>query len=88
MVENTRLSRELGHLHIPDGLMVSAAEAESLPGNRVIVMTTGSQGESSSGLVRMSRDQHREITIREDDTIILSANTIPGNEVGVERFDQ
>lgn len=83
MVENTKLSRELGHLRIPDGLMVSAAEAESLPGNRVIIMTTGSQGEPSSGLVRMSRDQHREITIREDDTIILSANTIPGNEVGV-----
>jgi ribonuclease J len=83
MVENTRLSRELGHLHIADDLMISAAEAESLPGNRVIILTTGSQGEPSSGLVRMSRDQHREISIREDDLIILSANTIPGNEVGV-----
>ncbi len=83
MVENTKLARELGHLHIPDGLMISAAEAESLPGNRVLVMTTGSQGEPSSGLVRMSRDQHREMNIREDDTIILSANTIPGNEVPV-----
>ncbi len=83
MVENTKLARELGHLRIPDGLMISAAEAESLPERRVIVMTTGSQGEPSSGLVRMSRDQHREISIREDDTIILSANTIPGNEVAV-----
>lgn len=83
MIENTKLARELGHLHIPDGLMVSAAEAESMPGSRVIIMTTGSQGEPSSGLVRMSRDQHREISIREDDTIVLSANTIPGNEVGV-----
>lgn len=83
MIENTKLARELGHLRIADDLMVSAAQAESLPGSRVLVMTTGSQGEPSSGLVRMSRDQHREISIREDDTIILSANTIPGNEVGV-----
>lgn len=83
MVENTKLARELGHLRIPDSLMVSAAQAESLPGNRVIVMTTGSQGEPSSGLVRMSHDQHRELSIREDDMIVLSANTIPGNEVPV-----
>ncbi len=83
MVENTKLSRELGHLRISNDLMISAAEAESLPGHKVIIMTTGSQGEPSSGLVRMSRDQHREVSIREDDTIILSANTIPGNEVPV-----
>ncbi|MDA0231881.1 MAG: ribonuclease J [Chloroflexi bacterium] len=83
MVDNTKLARELGHLRIADNLMISPAQAESMPGNRIIVLTTGSQGEPSSGLVRMSRDQHREINIREDDTIILSANTIPGNEVGV-----
>jgi ribonuclease J len=83
MIENTRLARELGHLRIPADLIISAAQAESLPGNRVIIMTTGSQGEPSSGLVRMSRDEHREVSIREDDTIILSANTIPGNEVAV-----
>ncbi len=83
MIENTKLARELGHLAIADGILVSVAEAESLTDNRVIIMTTGSQGEPSSGLVRMSRDQHREVSIREDDTIILSANTIPGNEVAV-----
>jgi ribonuclease J len=83
MIENTKLARELGHLRVADDLIISVAQAESLPGNKVIVMTTGSQGEASSGLVRMSKDQHRDINIREDDTIILSANTIPGNEVGV-----
>lgn len=83
MIENTRLARELGHLRIPDGMVITPAQADSLPGSRVIIMTTGSQGEPSSGLVRMSRDQHREISIRDDDTIILSANTIPGNEVAV-----
>lgn len=83
MIENTKLARELGHIRVADDLIISAAQAESLPGNKVIIMTTGSQGEASSGLVRMSRDQHRDISIREDDTIILSANTIPGNEVGV-----
>jgi ribonuclease J len=83
MIENTRIARELGHLRIADNLLVSAAEAESLPSHKVIIMTTGSQGEPSSGLVRMSRDDHREVSIRDDDTIILSANTIPGNEVAV-----
>ncbi len=83
MIENTKLARELGHLRIPDDLLITPAQADSLPDSRVIIMTTGSQGEPSSGLVRMSRDQHREVSIQEDDTIILSANTIPGNEVGV-----
>ena len=83
MIENTRISRELGHLRIPDNILVSVAEADSLPPHKVIIMTTGSQGEPSSGLVRMSRDDHREVTIRDDDTVILSANTIPGNEVAV-----
>jgi ribonuclease J len=83
MVENSRVARELGHLKAPGGILITAAEAESLPDHRVIIMTTGSQGEPSSGLVRMSRDDHREVSIRHGDTVILSANTIPGNEVGV-----
>lgn len=83
MVNNTKIGRELGHLDIPGDLIVTAAQANSLPDEKVLILTTGSQGEPQSGLVRMSRNDHRDITIREGDTVIMSASTIPGNEVPV-----
>ncbi len=83
MVNNTKIARELGHLDISGELMVTAAEANSLPDDKVLILTTGSQGEPQSGLVRMSRNDHRDITIRDGDTVIMSASTIPGNETPV-----
>jgi len=83
MINNTRISLDLGHLDIPDDLVITPAEANSLPNDKVLVLTTGSQGEPQSGLVRMSRNDHHDITIQEGDTVIMSANTIPGNEVPV-----
>jgi ribonuclease J len=83
MVNNTKIARELGHLDISGDLMVTAAQANSLPDDRVVILTTGSQGEPQSGVVRMSRNEHRDITIRDGDTVIMSASTIPGNEVPV-----
>ena len=83
MVNNTKIARELGHLDISGDLMITAAEANSLPDNKVLILTTGSQGEPQSGLVRMSRNDHRDISIKEGDTVIMSASTIPGNEVPV-----
>jgi len=83
MINNTKIGRELGHLDIPGDLIVTAAEAKSLPDDKVLILTTGSQGEPQSGLVRMSRNDHRDITIQDNDTIIMSASTIPGNEVPV-----
>ena len=68
---------------IPGDLLITAAEANSLPGNKVVILTTGSQGEPQSGLVRMSRNDHRDIKIQDGDTVIMSASTIPGNEVTV-----
>ena len=83
MINNIRIARELGHLDIPQELMVKPAEAASLPDHRVLFMTTGSQGEPTSVLVRMSRGEHRDVDVREGDTIVISANAIPGNEVSV-----
>jgi ribonuclease J len=83
MINNTKTGRDLGHLNIPGDLMVTAQEAASLPDDKVLILTTGSQGEPQSGLVRMSRNDHRDITIQDTDTIIMSASTIPGNEVPV-----
>jgi ribonuclease J len=83
MINNTKIACDLGHLDIPGDLMIKTGEANSLPSNKVVILTTGSQGEPQSGLVRMSRSEHRDISIQEDDTIIMSASTIPGNEVPV-----
>ncbi|MSQ08419.1 MAG: ribonuclease J [Dehalococcoidia bacterium] len=83
MQNNVKIARELKHLDLPEGLVISAGEAASLPDRKVAYMTTGSQGEPSSALVRMSRNEHPELDIREGDTVILSSNIIPGNETAV-----
>jgi len=83
MINNTKIGRDLGHLDIPNDLIINAGKANSLPGDKVLILTTGSQGEPQSGLVRMSRNDHRDIKIQDNDTIIMSASTIPGNEVPV-----
>ncbi len=83
MVNNIKIARDLGHLHVPSDVMVSPAEAASLPDRKVIYAITGSQGEASSVLVRMSRGEHRDVDVRAGDTIIISASTIPGNETAV-----
>ena len=83
MQNNVRIARELRHLDVPDGTLISPAEANSLPPHKVAFMTTGSQGEPSSALVRMSRREHPEVEVREGDTIIMSSNIIPGNEEAI-----
>ena len=83
MVDNARLAEQVGHLHIPPGIAITVAEARSLPDDEVVIVTTGSQGEFQAGISRMARGDHREIQLVEDDTLILSARTIPGNEIAV-----
>ncbi len=83
MIETTRLAEQVGHLHIPPGVDITVAEANSLPDDEVVIMTTGSQGEFEAGISRMARGDHREVRLVEDDTLVLSARTIPGNEIAV-----
>ncbi len=83
MIENTRIAGKLGLLHIPPGVGITINEANSLPDDEVVIMTTGSQGEFQAGISRMARGDHREVRLVEDDTLILSARTIPGNEIAV-----
>lgn len=80
MIANVELAAQLGYLDVPDGLIVSAQEAEHMPDNHVVVLTTGSQGEPFSGLVLMSRGAHRQVKLGAKDLVIISANPIPGNE--------
>jgi len=83
MTESVVRAQELGHLHIPAGLLRDIREVSDLPPSEVVIMATGSQGEPSSALARIARNRHREITIQRGDTVVLSASIIPGNEEAV-----
>lgn len=81
MLANVELAAELGCIKLPnDEIIVSPEEAALLSDNRLVILTTGSQGEPFSGLVLMSRGMHKTIKMGEKDLVIISANPIPGNE--------
>lgn len=83
--ENVRIAQELGYLQVPAGILISTEAARRLPLNQVVFLVTGSQGEPGAALARIARGQHRDIEIIPGDTVILSANPIPGNEEEVAR---
>jgi ribonuclease J len=83
MVRNMQIARELGLLRVPDGLMVDLKTAEDLPSRRVLLISTGSQGEPLSALSRMANRDHQTVRIGRDDTILLASSLIPGNETSV-----
>lgn len=80
MENNVKLGIELGYLRTEPGLLVDIDEISSLPDENVVIITTGSQGEPMSALTRMSMSEHRRVSIRRGDTVIVSASPIPGNE--------
>jgi ribonuclease J len=80
MVANVRIARELGYLHIPDDLMMDLKELPRMPREEVCMITTGSQGEPRSSLIRIAMDDHKQIKLERGDTVILSSRVIPGNE--------
>jgi ribonuclease J len=85
MEQNTAIAVELGYLDPRDGTLVKKDQLQRLPKDKLVVMTTGSQGEPMSGLTRMSNRDHRNITIEPGDTVIVSASPIPGNEEAVAK---
>ncbi|GGM58151.1 ribonuclease J [Dactylosporangium sucinum] len=85
MVRNMGIARDLGLLRIPAGLVVAIDEAMSLPPERIVLMSTGSQGEPMSALGRMANGDHRHIVIGEGDTVVLASSLVPGNETAVYR---
>lgn len=85
MTQNTRMALELGYLSDPGGTIQPWERVSQLPSDQITVLTTGAQGEPSSGLSRMANRDHRQIQIRKGDTVILSAAAIPGNEELVAR---
>lgn len=83
MMTLATISRELGHMKFPDGLLINLEDVKKLPDEKIVILTTGSQGEPLSALTRMAFDEHRQISIQPKDTIIISATPIPGNERAV-----
>ena len=85
MEDNVAVATEMGYLKIPPGILQNLSELRQLPPNEVVLLTTGSQGEPTSALVRIANKDHRYISVLEGDTVIISATPIPGNELGVGR---
>ena len=81
----TATARELGYLKIQDSQLVDVADMNKYPPSKIVVITTGSQGEPMAALSRMAQGSHRQITVTPHDFIIISANPIPGNEKNVSR---
>lgn len=85
MVNVTEIAQERGYLHVPPGTIIDADEMNQYTDSQVMVLTTGSQGEPMAGLSRMSTNNHRSVEIAPNDTVIISATPIPGNEGAVGR---
>jgi len=85
MIQNTRMATELGYLTPPPDGLLTPDRMNHLPPNQVVVICTGSQGEPTSALVRMSRGEYRHLHIGKGDTVIVSATPIPGNEKMIQR---
>jgi ribonuclease J len=85
MSDTARMALELGYLHAPDGILARLDELRGMPHNKIVFVTTGSQGEPTSALVRMANRDHRQVHILRGDTVVISATPIPGNEGVVNR---
>ncbi|AYO30520.1 MAG: ribonuclease [Thermoanaerobacteraceae bacterium] len=85
MVNVVNIALDLGYLSIPKGLLMELDEIARLPKERVVIITTGSQGEPMSALTRMAMSEHKKVEIVPGDTVLISATPIPGNEKFVAR---
>ncbi len=85
MVNFVSIASELGYIKIPDNVLIDIDEINQYPKSRVVIITTGSQGEPMSALTRMAFSEHRKVDVGKDDYIIISATPIPGNEKSVIR---
>lgn len=85
MVENSAIAHRLGYLKMPAGIQIRDSEIGNYPAQDVLCLTTGSQGEPMSALSRIAVDEHRHVKLAEDDTVVISARSIPGNEKAIGR---
>ncbi|MEF2966657.1 ribonuclease J [Paenibacillus sp. M1] len=85
MVNMISIASELGYLNLPDGMLIEPGDVNKYPPEQVAILCTGSQGETMSALSRLARSNHRQVEILPGDTVIISANPIPGNERRIGR---
>ena len=85
MTEIVRMALGLGYLNVPDGILARIDELKGMPHDKIVFITTGSQGEPTSALVRIANRDHRHVQIVPGDTVVISATPIPGNEALVNR---
>jgi ribonuclease J len=85
MVRNMGIARDLGYLNVPPGLLVDAKALADMPADKVVLISTGSQGEPLSALSRIAQRNHSFVSLEEGDTVILASSLIPGNENAVFR---
>src|SRR3954452_6222621 len=83
MRKNVNIGRSLGHIEVPEGMLVGVKEIEASPDHKMVVISTGSQGEPLSALRRMAYRDHRQVELKKGDTVVFSATPIPGNERAV-----
>ncbi|MGC2372728.1 MAG: ribonuclease J [Solirubrobacteraceae bacterium] len=83
MRKNVGIGRTLGHVDVPEGILVGTREIENLPDERIVIVSTGSQGEPLSALRRMAYRDHPQVKLRHGDTVVFSATPVPGNERAV-----
>jgi len=85
MMQNSEIAQRLGYLRIPAGVQIRDSEVSGYPAQDVLCLSTGTQGEPMSALSRMAIDDHRYVKVGPDDTVVLSARAIPGNEKAIGR---
>ena len=85
MADNVTMATAMGYLTLPAGILLTLNEIRSYPPEQVVLLTTGSQGEPTSALVRIANQDHRDVSVMEGDTVVISATPIPGNELLVSR---
>ena len=85
MIDNVAIAQRLGYVDLPPDTLIPLAESQHLSPRRLAILATGTQGEPSAALARMATQRHGQVRIREDDTVIISAQIIPGNEEMVYR---
>ncbi|WFA09664.1 ribonuclease J [Tissierella sp. Yu-01] len=86
MINNTTVANELGYLRVNEGTLIDINDMNKYPGDELVIITTGSQGEPMSALTRIAYSEHRKIELYPDDLVIISATPIPGNEKTVSRI--
>jgi ribonuclease J len=85
MMQNSEIAQRLGYLRIPAGVQIRDSEISGYPSQDVLCLSTGTQGEPMSALSRIAIDDHRFVKVGEDDTVVISARSIPGNEKAIGR---